>query len=148
MTPRLLLAFSFTLLTADAALAGPPVCDPADPRLCAAPLLKGDPAPYSGQLLTTELAIQLGQKADTCDTRLKLEVAFATKLAAVDLGLERSLHRNDLDASSDREAVLLRELTAAQDTPFWREPVFLVPVSTLGGAALMVLAVWAAGQLR
>jgi len=148
MTPRLLLASSFTLLISDAALAGPPICDPADPRLCAAPLLKGDPAPYPGQLLTTELAIQLGQKADTCDTRLKLEVAFATKLAAVGLDLERNLHRNDLDAASDREVVLLRRVKEAEDESFWEEPAFLVPVATFSGALLMVLAVWAAGQLR
>lgn len=53
------------------------------PDLRAVPLQAGEPAPFDGQLLTPELAIRLGQKAEGCEERINIEVRRVEALAVV-----------------------------------------------------------------
>lgn len=73
-------------------------CDPGDPTKCAVHLEKGEAAPFSGKLLTDDLAISLGQKADQADARVKSEVEYQQRLAQVDLTLATSTLNASLEA--------------------------------------------------
>jgi hypothetical protein len=108
----------------------PATCAPGDPTRCAQPLEKGQPAPFPGQLLSPNLAIDLGQKATWCDERLDLELKHAKALAEVDLSLERQLHANDKAAGDAKERLLLGRLEEAKKpAPWYESKVFLVIVS-------------------
>jgi hypothetical protein len=120
------------------------VCDPQDPTLCSQALHQGDVAPFTGQLLTSELAIRLGQKAELAARTIGLEVDFAKRQAAVDLNLEKQLHANDV-AAKDREIALLKEQAKV---PFYTHPAFVAPITAVVAVGLVVLSVWAAGQLK
>ncbi|HSC15013.1 MAG TPA: hypothetical protein VLI71_07840 [Gammaproteobacteria bacterium] len=117
----------------------PPECDA---EACAVPLKRGERAPFDGQLLTPQLAIQLGQRAESCDIRLKLDVEHAKAIAAIDLGLERKLRELEAAAAVQREATLARALEAERARWYERPPF----VATIAVAASFA-AVWAAGQL-
>lgn len=121
------------------ALLAVPACDGAD---CATPLRAGEPAPHDGQLLTTSLAIRLGQRADRCDAVVAIELERARALAAVDLALERELRRLETEAAARKAAALERAIEAAE--PPWHErPAFVAAAS----AALSVAAMYAAARL-
>lgn len=93
--------------------------------MCAAPILKGEAAPFDGQVLTTELAIKLGQKADFCDKRLAIELSRATQLADIELEKMRALRKIDEDAHAEQLRIMQKKVDAALDRPFWREPWFV-----------------------
>ena len=101
--------------------AAPPVgaCDPEAPTQCAVPLLEGQPAPFAGQLLTTDLALSLGLAADQCGIRTRLEVATATKAAEIRCARDRALLRIDLDTATVERDVLRVALEAAQARTGW-----------------------------
>jgi hypothetical protein len=127
-----------------------PTCDPQDARMCSAPLKAGEAAPYAGQLLTPELAIRLGQRAEYCDTRIKAEVELATKLGQVDLGLERKLRQADNEANAAMlSATRARYERALEEAapPWWERPWFVTLVAASATATLLTFAVWGAGQL-
>lgn len=113
------------LVAPDAAIAE---CDPQDARLCAQALLKGQAAPYDGQLLTVPLSIKLGQKADRCEQVTAMEVEFARKLADVDLQLERRLRLEDDVAHLRKMKAMQDEVDrwkAVADVPFYERPWFV-----------------------
>jgi len=121
-----------------------PECDPKDPTMCAVALDQGSVAPYSGQLLTHGLALRLGQKADRCDSVVDIERTYARRLVLVDLDLEKKLRENDARAHAEEMDLVRKEL----EIPWWERPAFVGPVAAVLGAGLVILAVWAAGQLR
>lgn len=118
-----------------AAMAGAtPECATDDPALCSTPMAQGDVAPYAGQLLTTKLAIQLGQKADSADERVQLEVQHATQLIKIDLALEQQLHQIDVQSFTEQMGILQTELTAAEKAavvPFYRQPWFVATATVV-----------------
>lgn len=127
-----------TLLTLCVALQGSPECK--DDK-CAVPLLKGTPAPFSGQLLSTQLAISLGQKAEYGDKLLELETEKLKAEFTAELRLAEKLM--DLqEESKDRQIAYLRkELDKATYTPFYERPMFVAIVSVLATTALFIGAV-------
>lgn len=124
MLPALLIwQSSWSALAAEASdsAAKLPVCDG---QLCSAPLVKGQAAPFDGQILTVPLAINLGQRANACSTVTGIEVTRAVQLAKADLDLEKRVHAIDNDAAKMREAAYKK---AAEDLkPKWYEsPIFV-----------------------
>ena len=115
-----------------------PVCDPDDPTKCSAPLAQGAVAPFSGQLLTPSLAIDLGLKAQFCDARIGLEVGHAKALLQVDLDSERRLRQVDAAAADAARALLMRRLEEV--SPWYERPWFVAGVATLGTVAAYALA--------
>jgi hypothetical protein len=135
--PLLLLVFSF----ASVARAAEDL-EACDAEICATPLAKGERAPFDGQLLTPKLAIKLGQRAEAFDLRLKLEVDHATKLAALDLTLEKRLREIDAAAASAREDALRRALEEERQR-WYERPPFVAAAS----AALAVGLLFGAAHL-
>lgn len=77
----------------------------------AIPIDKGQPAPFSGQLLDVESAIKLGQMAKGCDIRLDIELDRLSRL-----------HQAEIDAIR----------------PKWYEhPVFVVGVTVVAVVGLV-----------
>lgn len=99
------------------------------------PITYGEPAPFTGQLLATDHAIQLGQKAMHCDTLCGLKLARTSSRAAIRLDLERSLaiirgeahHR--LGFAEGYQAGI-----EVSKVPWYREPLVVAGLT----AALMV----------
>ena len=118
-------------------------CDPEDPLKCSTPLREGEKAPYTGQILSPKLAIDLGQKAYFCDERLDLTLKFERAKLQVDLGLEKQLRIQDREAWEAKEKVLMRELEASRSRPFYEHPLFVATVSVV----LTVGVVWAAKEV-
>lgn len=113
-------------------------CDPADPSKCSTGILQGQTAPYSGQLLTPALAIDLGLKAQFCDTRVALEVGHAKALLQLEVDTAKRLREIDAAASQAAQEALLRRLEAA--TPWYERPWFVAGVSVAGAVAAYALA--------
>jgi len=120
------------------ASAGEVVCYPSDPKKCSTGLKTGDSAPYDGQLLTPKLAIELGQKAESFDARLKLELDFKTKTLQIDLELEKSLRENDRESFNLERTLLMKRLAEASSRPWYESPVF-VATATVVGVVLVII---------
>lgn len=140
---RWLLILPLLLATSSAWGAEPSLPPECDAEVCSAPLKRGERAPFDGQLLTTDLAIQLGQRAERCEVLSKLDVEHAKAIAAIDLGLERKLRELEAEAARQREAALVRALEAER-ARWYERPAFVATVAVAASFA----AVWAAGQLR
>ena len=104
------------------------ICDPEQPTHCSQYVVAGTKAPFDGQLLTTDLAIDLGLKADSCERVVGIEVKHEKKLASLDIALERSIrksvermHAEELEIEkADRDR--WREAAAV---PFYEKPWFV-----------------------
>jgi hypothetical protein len=121
------------------AQASPAQCDPDNPEHCAQPLAKGETAPFSGQLLTPELAIDLGQKADSCDARVEIESNRVQRLAEIDVTLARRLLEIERDAARQQVDLLTTRLEEARDIRFYERPVFVAAASVAATVALFAV---------
>lgn len=90
-------------------------CDPVNPLQCSAPAIKGSPALLDGQVLTVDLAIALGQKADASDALVRIEVAKQKKLDQIDLVLQTALNKADLTVSTASTAAQKKQ------TEYWED---------------------------
>jgi len=95
-----------------------------DGDMCATEVQKGQPAPFTGQLLTKELAISLGQKADTCDVVVKREVDFAKRIERTDVTRLQQTLDLEREAHKQRNQVLVDQLKHEQ--AWWRQPAFVM----------------------
>lgn len=114
------------------------ICDENDPEKCAQPVHKGQRAPFTGQLLTNKLAIDLGIKADHCDDRLKLRIEQMGSILDMKLTQQKKLHGIDLVVKNET----IRTLRTAIDDlrpSFYEHPVFVAIVTALATAALMLM---------
>ena len=121
-----------------AIFAGEIVCCPSDPKKCSTGLKTNESAPYDGQLLTPKLAIELGQKAESFDARLKLELDFKTKTLQIDLNLERNLRKNDNDSHKLQMDMMMKRLEEAHSRPWYEHPAF-VATATVVGVVLVII---------
>ncbi len=108
--------------------------------MCAVEVSKGEAAPFTGQLVTKELAISLGQKADSCDVVTKREVDFAKKMERIDIDRLQKLVAIDKAANDQRVKLLMAELKREQT--WWKHPAVVAG----GTVVLTVLMFWAAGE--
>lgn len=121
------------------ALAEEPTCAPDFPSRCSAPIEAGQAAPFSGQVLTPNLAIFLGQSTNNCEGRIALAVTATGAVHREDKKLLHKNHKVDLRIK-DVEIDLLRNAT---DRFFYEHPAFLVPVTAvlttlMIGAAVLI----------
>ena len=116
-------------------------CDPDKPENCAQHMLKGQSAPFAGQLLTPSLAIDLGLKADRCDYLIQIEIDYEKEVAETKLKLERQLRE-----SSERHHVLEMEAMQREvnrwkdvaDVSFYERPWFVAMLTTIVIGGLLV----------
>jgi len=118
-------------------------CDEDNPALCSQPLMEGQIAPFSGQLLTTELAITLGQKAAYCETRIKLEVEFVKEKFELDINLEKKLHEIDNEACDEKVELLTERLKDAKIDHWYQHPLFVSTVSVVLTTGLFIAGAYA-----
>jgi hypothetical protein len=108
--------------------------------MCATPVMKGQPAPYDGQCLTTALAVQLALKADSCDARIEIEVEHVRKMERLDVERMQKLSTIDKESNAERNQVLMEQLKSEQ--AWWKQPAFVIPVTALVTIGL----VWVTGE--
>lgn len=118
-------------------------CDESDVEKCSQPLMEGDLAPFSGQLLTPKLAIDLGQKAAEFDIRLKIELEHQDKLNKLDLKLEKEKHQIDQNACTEKVDLLTDQLKDAKVERWYQHPLFVAPVSVVLTALVFIGAIYA-----
>lgn len=86
-------------------------------QLCAQGIQKGEPAPFDGQVLSTDLAITLGIAAEQCDQRVALERDHAERLAEVELVLERETRQLEQQACTTKLDALQRQVAEEHRPP-------------------------------
>jgi len=114
----------------------PPQCDPDDAESCVQPLLEGESAPFSGQLLSPRRAAKLAVLAGNADERARLAVEEAEEVWRVKLEAERRLRVNDNAANRLKVEMLER----ASARPFYEHPLFVAAVTVAGCVAVYFLA--------
>lgn len=136
------------IVTGDETTVQPIVCHPDDPTKCSQPILEGQVAVFSGQLLTTRLAIDLGLKAEFCERKIKLEVELAKNLADVEISRLQTILSVRGDSWKTQRQLLLDRLDEAADRSFYREPWFVATVTTVIIGSLATLVIWAVLESR
>jgi len=125
------------------------VCDPNDPKSCVQGLTVGQPAPFTGMLLTYKRAAKLGVLAEGCQERVDLSVLREQEVAQVKLLGEQQLRENDQKISQLQQDLLKKRLQeqAEELPPHWYErPAFVTIITaavTVGVLAMSVKAVQA-----
>ena len=110
-------------------------CQEDDPKKCATWVEEGSAAPYSGQLLTTRLAVSLSLKAKRYEERLKLEIDMAEAVYDQKLALAKKLHLIDSEAKEKQIQLLERAVREARPS-FWEHPVVVAIVTSLATVVL------------
>jgi hypothetical protein len=144
MTPAIL-ALALWAAPVEAPTAPGVVCDAQDAKKCSAALLGGQAAPFPGQLLTNKLAIDLGQKAEACDDRLKLELDRAAGTAAIQKDLSLKLVTIERDSAKQQAEEFQKALAKTKDLveppPWYERPPFVATVTVLVTVGVFILAV-------
>jgi hypothetical protein len=119
-------------------------CDPNNPNICAVPLMLHQPAPFAGQLLTTELAVLLSQTAAGCEDRIKLEVERTKDDASVDLQKQQTDCQAQSDsftaelAKANAAAARAQKLAEEEAPPWYAQPWFVGPAAAIVSAGVVV----------
>ena len=144
----LLAASLLTLYAARGAAQTPEAaCDPGDPKSCVQALNAGQPAPFTGMLLTYKRAAKLGVLAEGCQERVDLTVQREQEIAQVKLLGEQQLRENDQKVSQLQQDLLRKRLLEQADElpPHWYErPAFVTIITaavTVGVLAMSVKAI-------
>jgi hypothetical protein len=121
--------------------AAEPFCDPGEPSHCAVEVQKGEKAPFTGQLLTPELALNLGQRAESCDARVRIEVSRTASVAAANKVADSRIAASDLLAMT-RERDLERRLREESAPGLLEHPLVVSGLT----AVLVILLVTASAK--
>ena len=116
------------------------ICNPQDPTKCSQPLNEGDEAPFAGQLLTTDLAIELGQRADGCDQRLKLSLDYQQRITNLELDYTKKSQALQLETMQTKVDLLQKQLEVATATPWYKSPLFVASVSIIATVGVFLSA--------
>ena len=81
-------------------------CSSEFPDRCSQPIKRGEASKLNGQVLSTELAVALGQKASSAPARQRLAVRTATTALGLRLGLEIRKAKIDLETERTQRALL------------------------------------------
>jgi len=104
-------------------------CDGENFSMCAQPLLKGEKAPFDGQLLTPELAISLSQRAMAFDSQLEIELERSQKLHDIEMHYQQDINNLDKEASKKQIKLLEKRLNEVVKIPWYKTPVFVAITS-------------------
>jgi hypothetical protein len=106
------------------------------PKRCTAGLQAGQEAPFTGVLLTGDLAAHLFLVEKNLDKRVQLAVKHATARKGVDIQYEKDLRKIDQAAFDEK----LRVLQEAQ--PAWYEhPLFVAPIAIAATLGVILVSV-------
>ena len=122
----------------------PPTCDPDDPKSCVQPLVKGEPAPFDGQLMSNRRAAKLAVAAGGCQDRVDLVTERERELAKVILDGEKALRASDQAGAQLQRDLLMKRMAEMEDilTPRWFErPAFVAAVTVVATVAVLVVSV-------
>ncbi len=111
------------------------VCDPDDATRCAAEIVKGEPSPLTGQVLTATLAVDLAQRAYGCTTKTER----ALRAQATSLRIEAQTKEKILTA--DLEA-LTAERDLYKDKALSKVPWYETPLFVAGTTAVTLLTIF------
>jgi len=146
------LALVVTLILTRMASAGPPTldpaCDPNDAQNCVQPLLAGEEAPFTGQLLTPKRAVKLAVEAGQCKERIALAVQRAHALLNIDLQAERDKRSNDTRHHQLQLNLLNRRLDDALQRHWYEHPLVIAALSVAATTAVYAGAVKTVDALR
>lgn len=123
----------------------PASCDPQDQKSCVQPLVEGEVAPFTGQLLTPRRAAKLAVDAGSCKEATAIEVGHVEETWELKLNTEQRLRKNDQDAHQLEVDLLMKRMAQMEETlaPHWYErPVFVATVSVVLTIGAVVLATW------
>jgi len=104
-------------------------CSLKKPTHCSQDMEEGDIAPFSGQLLTPNLALHLGQKAMYYNARLNLEVEKKTGLFQAEINRLNALRESDQVTYAKKEEMYLKEIDRLDS--FWKQPIVVAAGTTL-----------------
>lgn len=93
--------------------------------------MAGEVAPFSGQLLTPKLAIDLGQKAAAFEVQLQIELEYQGRLRDLDWNLEKEKHRIDEAACTEKVNLLTDQLKDAKLEHWYQHPLFVSSISVV-----------------
>lgn len=105
-----------------------PVCEGSR---CAVPVREGEPAPFTGQLLSTDLAIDLGMKADSCDRRLDLELEFQREKLELQIDLQKRLLEIEREGCKAQKSLLFRRLEQSEGISWYEHPAFVASITAI-----------------
>ena len=125
-----------------------PTCDEANPKQCTVYLQKADVTPYAGMLLTVDLAVKLGQKADKCDAVIQIERDYQKQKDDVALNLERQMHQIDTEQAKQSMDAMKKRYEQMIEIPLIERPWIVAGTTVIVTTAAIVLAIWAASKLR
>jgi len=146
MIPLHLLILSFTL---QADTVYPKICVPNEPDKCVQPLRLGQVAQFDGQMFTTSLAIDLGQKATGCDTKLSIETGRLSALNKIEVDRVNILRDIEKQTMQSQIDLLNRKYEeAVRSRPWYESPLFIASVSSAVTIAACALAVKGAQSLK
>ena len=121
----------------------------------AVPIQKDEPAPFSGQLLTPQLAGELAAGVQVCLEKKAVELAHADRKCHLRVATETGACQIDVRALEAKIRVTeaaLKEARKQRDTPFWEEPMLVGSAAFVVGVLVATVAiygsVWAVGELR
>lgn len=101
------------------------------------PLPAGCEAPFDGQLLETEAAILLGQRATRAEETLRLTLTATGAYWRERLRHREEEHRIELEAMGAKLAAAERYAEDARQK-WYESPAFVIPVTVLGVVAVSV----------
>lgn len=111
----------------------------------AVPLEAGEPAPFDGQLLPTELAITIGGKAADCDAYAAADLKLATETAALKIAHQKDLTKGQRERGDEFKALAEKEAEKADSV--WRSSLLVSAASVAATLAMVAITGWALGQV-
>lgn len=79
-----------------------PTCDPEDSRKCVVELKQGEMAPYTGDLFTIPLSIEVSQRANGCPERIKAAIEHEQARARIILTATVASKAAEIEAAEKR----------------------------------------------
>jgi len=110
-----------------------------DDDFLAVSIEQGERAPFSGQLYSTELAIELSQGADSVKRKIQAEKNKCREAKEVEIVHSKEIFDIQIDAGKLRERALERSLKDALDyhTAWYKSPE-IIALTTFGVTLLLV----------
>lgn len=89
-------------------------CDPKDSTSCVLPLVEGESAPFTGQLMTFRRAAKLAVMSGQCSARIKLATEETTEVLELQINLQKSLRANDAEVWKLKEDLFRKRIDAVE----------------------------------
>jgi len=107
------------------------------PSRCVTRLEAEEKAPFTGQLMTDDMAIFLGQSAESCAERISIEVAKTASVAEADRKRDLAIKDADLRVTEAERNAYKR----AAERPLIEHPAIVASITAVAMVALYFAAV-------